>query len=453
MLPTMPQPVNYRIKGRSTRSESSFTHLNKVVCSLHEPTASHTHFNKHHIHRTIWRVPLRLHITEKCESIGESPRLTERLDNRCIQAGEWPVAILKSCIEQPKCLINSASLGHSWYHHLVGGDVRAQAAAGCIGEKRHGEFHISRAAKRLGERVECGHIGEDALLGHPEREGLGLLEATGADEAVDEEIPPAHRRVEPALRHVVEERLRLPELPRGAPGVDEGAEGGAVGGHALARHAAEQLVRAGEAAVGAERVEEGVVDLGGLRAAESREAVEHLDGLVGEAGLAVGGDDGGEGGGGKREAEGAHVGGEGPEVGEEAGSGEREEQRVEVVGGGGEGGLGAEPGEEARGVERLRGGGGADDAEREVRRERGREAEAVEGALQVEVAAHDGGEVVHRREVGVLGGRVLRLRGIGQRGQAAYADAGAGADAKSDAAQQRGGGGGRRHGSKWAAAV
>lgn len=153
-----------------------------------------------------------------------------------------------------------------------------------------------------------------------------------ADEPVDEEVTAAHRWAEPAARHVIEERLRLLELPRRAPGVNEGAERGAVGCNALARHPAEQLVGAGEVAVGAERVEEGVVDLGGLRAAKSREAVEHLDGLVGEAGVAVGRDDRGEGGRREGEAEASHVGGEGPEVGEEPRAREWEEQRVEVLG-------------------------------------------------------------------------------------------------------------------------
>jgi hypothetical protein len=97
--------------------------------------------------------------------------------------------------------------------------------------------------------------------------------------------------------------------------------------------------------------------------------------------------------------------------------------------GGGEGRLGTQPCEETRGVERRSGGGGTDDAEREVRRERRREAEPVQGALQVEVAPHDGGEVVHRREVGVLGCWVLQMRRsrrrrrvLWQRGEAAEAE-------------------------------
>lgn len=84
-----------------------------------------------------------------------------------------------------------------------------------------------------------------------------------------------------------------------------------------------------------------------------------------------------------------------------AGAAEGAEELVEFEGGGGVGGAGAGPGEEAEGLDRG-GGAGAEDAVDEVGG--GGDGELVEGALQVEVAPDDVGDVVDCGEVVVAGG-------------------------------------------------
>lgn len=150
--------------------------------------------------------------------------------------------------------------------------------------------------------------------------------------------------------------------------------------------------------------EEGVVEREGLRAVEEEGGfVEDLDGLVDVAVVAVGLDDGGDGGGGEGETvvEG-DLADEGPHGLVGVGAGEGGDDLFEFEGVWRVGGVGSCPVEEA---ERLSGivGTRAKDTEDELGGYG--DAELVEGAFQVEVAPHDVRHVVDYCEVLVAGGR------------------------------------------------
>lgn len=151
----------------------------------------------------------------------------------------------------------------------------------------------------------------------------------------------------------------------------------------------------------AEGEEEGVVEVDVLGAVEDFVGpVEEVDGLVDVAVAAVGLDEGGQGGGGEGETVVlGHLGDEGPHGLVVVGAGEDADDLFELDGGGDVDGVvvvGPGPVEEA---DALRRGGGAraEDAEDQLRRDG--DAELVEGALHVEVAADDVGHVLDRREV------------------------------------------------------
>lgn len=95
-------------------------------------------------------------------------------------------------------------------------------------------------------------------------------------------------------------------------------------------------------------------------------------------------------------------------MGQEAIFGESKQEHRKMLGGRGKMGIvrGLEPLEETDRVERVGWSGGSEHVQGQVGGE-GREAEAIERALQVEVPSHDRRDVMHRREVGVLVARVV----------------------------------------------
>lgn len=92
-----------------------------------------------------------------------------------------------------------------------------------------------------------------------------------------------------------------------------------------------------------------------------------------------------------------------PEMGPEAIIAESKQKHRKMLGRRGKMGIvrGLEPLEEAKRMEGVGWRRGTEHAQGHVGGDRG-DAEAVERALQVEVLLHDGRDVVHRREVGVL---------------------------------------------------
>lgn len=130
-------------------------------------------------------------------------------------------------------------------------------------------------------------------------------------------------------------------------------------------------------------------------------------------------------------------------MGPEAVFGESKQEHRKMLGGRGKMGIvrGLEPLEETDRVERVGWSGGSEHAQGQVGGE-GREAEAIERALQVEVPSHDRRDVMHRREVCVLVARVV-LRGELGEGEesASYESAGL-----EKAASSGNGGGGADHG-------
>jgi len=113
----------------------------------------------------------------------------------------------------------------------------------------------------------------------------------------------------------------------------------------------------------AEGFEEGVVEREGLGAVEDGGLVEELNGLVDAAVVAVGVDEGGDGGRGEGETvvEGDLT-DEGPHGLVVVGAGEGGDDLFELEGGGGVGGVGTGPVEEAEGGRGV-GGAGAENAE------------------------------------------------------------------------------------------